>query len=56
MAFYLIGPYGGFGTPHEPLLALGIAFVWALYGAVHFLRLGKAEGKTVLMQSRTPTV
>jgi amino acid transporter len=55
MAFYLIGPYGGFGTPHEPLLALGIAIVWALYGAVHFLSIGKAEGKSVLMQSRTPT-
>jgi APA family basic amino acid/polyamine antiporter len=55
MAFYLIGPYGGFGTPHEPLLALGIAIVWALYGAIHFLSIGKAEGKSVLMQSRTPT-
>jgi amino acid transporter len=54
MAFYLIGPYGGFGTPHEPLLALAIAAVWALYGAIHFMRLGKAEGKPVLMQTRTP--
>src|ERR1700726_909381 len=45
MAFYLIGPYGGFGTPHEPLLALAIAAVWALYGAIHFIRLGKTEGK-----------
>jgi APA family basic amino acid/polyamine antiporter len=55
MAFYLIGPYGGFGTPHEPLLALGIAAVWALYGAVHFLKLGKAEGRSILVQTRTPT-
>ena len=54
MAFYVIGPYGGFGTPHEPLLALGIAALWALYGGIHFLSVGKASGKTVLMQERTP--
>ena len=54
MAFYVIGPYGGFGTPHEPLLALGIAAIWALYGGIHFLSVGKSAGKTVLMQERKP--
>jgi amino acid transporter len=54
MAFYLIGPYNGYGTPHEPLLALGIAAVWGVYGGFYFLSSGKSEGKTVLMQSRTP--
>ncbi len=28
MAFYLIGPFMGYGTRKEPLLALGIAIVW----------------------------
>jgi hypothetical protein len=52
MLFYIIGPVGGFGTPHEPLLALGIAAVWALYGGIHFMQVGKVHGKPTLMQSR----
>jgi amino acid transporter len=55
MAFYIIGPFEGYGTPHEPLFALGIAAVWALYGGFYFLTTGKAMGKTVLLESRTPT-
>ena len=53
MGFYLIGPIGGFGTPHEPLIALGIAAVWAAYGGYHFLLSGKKTGRTVLLESRT---
>ena len=30
MAFYLIGPFMGYGTKMEPLLALGIALIWAI--------------------------
>jgi len=56
MAFYIVGPFEGYGTPHEPLLALGIAAVWALYGGFYFLTSGKATGRTPLLQSRTPTV
>lgn len=56
MAFYLIGPYSGYGTPKEPLLALAIAGVWALYGAVHFLMAGKKQGKAVLLEIRPNTV
>jgi amino acid transporter len=52
MLFYIIGPVGGFGTPHEPLLALGIAAIWALYGGIHFVQVGKAHGKSPLIQSR----
>ena len=52
MAFYIIGPLGGFGTPHEPLLALGIAGLWAVYGGIHFMQVGKVHGKPTLMQSR----
>ena len=39
MAFYLIGPFMGYGTKMEPLLALGIALVWAIYGGIYFVRI-----------------
>jgi amino acid transporter len=52
MGFYLIGPFEGYGTKMEPLLALGIAFVWAGYGAIHFVSIGKAHGKTTLLEKR----
>ncbi|HZB88483.1 MAG TPA: APC family permease [Terracidiphilus sp.] len=52
MAFYLIGPFMGFGTAKEPLLALGISAVWGLYGAIYFLRTSKAKGKAVLLESK----
>jgi basic amino acid/polyamine antiporter, APA family len=52
MAFYLIGPFMGYGTKMEPLLALGIAAVWALYGGIYFMRAGKKAGRTTLVTSR----
>jgi amino acid transporter len=52
MMFYLVGPFMGYGTKMEPLLALGIAAVWGIYGGIHFLTSGKAEGKTVLYETR----
>ena len=52
MAFYLIGPFMGYGTKMEPLLALGIAIVWAAYGALHFVSIGKAHGKPTLLTDR----
>jgi len=52
MAFYLISPVFGLGTFKEPLLALGIAAVWGIYGAVYFLRSSKAKGKAILLESR----
>ena len=51
MAFYLIGPFMGYGTKMEPLLALGIAIVWAAYGGIYFLRSSKVTGRTTLVQS-----
>jgi APA family basic amino acid/polyamine antiporter len=53
MAFYLIGPFMGYGTAKEPLLALGIALVWAIYGGLYFLRSSKAAGRSTLVTSRT---
>jgi APA family basic amino acid/polyamine antiporter len=49
MAFYLIGPFMGYGTPKEPLLALGIAIVWAVYGGVYFMSSSKKKGRTTLV-------
>ena len=52
MVFYLVGPFMGYGTKMEPLLALGIALVWGIYGGVYFLRAGKATGRTTLVSDR----
>jgi APA family basic amino acid/polyamine antiporter len=52
MAFYLIGPFMGYGTKMEPLLALGIALVWGIYGGIYFFRLSKSSGRTTLIQDR----
>jgi amino acid transporter len=49
MAFYLIGPFMGYGTKMEPLLALGIALVWAIYGGIYFVRSSKSTGRTTLV-------
>jgi APA family basic amino acid/polyamine antiporter len=52
MAFYLIGPFMGFGTPKEPLLALGLAVVWAIYGAFYFVTTSKKKGRTTTLTGR----
>ena len=52
MAFYIIGPFMGYGTAKEPLLALGIALVWALYGGIYFMRASKQKGRTTLVGER----
>jgi hypothetical protein len=52
MAFYLIGPFMGFGTKPEPFSALGIAAVWAIYGGIYFVRSSKAAGRTTLVSQR----
>jgi APA family basic amino acid/polyamine antiporter len=52
MAFYVVGPFMGFGTKMEPLLALGVALVWAIYGGIYFMRIGKKHGKTTLVENR----
>jgi APA family basic amino acid/polyamine antiporter len=56
MAFYLIGPFMGYGTKMEPLLALGVALVWAIYGGIYFTRASRKAGRTTLVESRAPTV
>jgi APA family basic amino acid/polyamine antiporter len=49
MAFYLVGPFMGYGTKMEPLIALGVAAVWGAYGSFYFVRSSKARGKTTLV-------
>jgi len=51
MLFYLVGPFMGYGTVKEPLLALGIAIVWAIYGGIYFVRASKATGRTTLVKA-----
>jgi basic amino acid/polyamine antiporter, APA family len=52
MAFYLIGPFLGYGTKMEPYLALGIAAVWGIYGGIYFVLNSKKQGKTTLVTTR----
>jgi basic amino acid/polyamine antiporter, APA family len=55
MAFYLIGPFMGYGTKMEPLGALGFAAVWAIYGGIYFMSSSKKSGRTTLIGNRATT-
>jgi hypothetical protein len=55
MAFYLVGPFLGYGTKMEPYLALAIAAVWAIYGGIYFTMSSKKSGRTTLVPSRSTT-
>ncbi len=48
MAFYVIGPIEGLGSAKEPLMAVGIAILWGLYGAYYFARNSKKKGRSTL--------
>jgi len=52
MAFYLIGPFMGYGTKMEPLIALGAAAVWGIYGGIYFIRSSKTKGRTTMVSNR----
>jgi APA family basic amino acid/polyamine antiporter len=52
MAFYIIGPFMGYGTKMEPCGAVGIALVWAIYGGIYFTRASRAAGRTTFVMSR----
>jgi APA family basic amino acid/polyamine antiporter len=52
MLFYVIGPFMGYGTKMEPLLALGIAAVWAIYGGIYFYVSSKKSGRTTMVTAR----
>jgi len=52
MAFYLIGPFMGYGTKMEPFGALGVAAIWAIYGGFYFISSSKKSGRTTLVGNR----
>jgi len=52
MSFYLVGPFMGYGTKLEPLIALGVAAVWGIYGGIYFIRSSKNKGRTTLVNKR----
>jgi len=52
MAFYLISQVFELGTFKEPLIALGISFVWGAYGVYYFFVSSKAKGKAILLEAR----
>ncbi len=52
MLTYLVGPFLGIGTKAEPLLALGLALVWAIYGGVYFITSSRSTGRSTLVNSR----
>ena len=56
MAFYIIGPFMGYGTKMEPFFALGIAAVWAIYGGIYFTMSSKKSGRTTMVTTRSSTV
>jgi len=53
MAFYLIGPFMGYGTKMEPLLALGVAAVWGIYGGIYFVKSSGSKGRSTLVTRRS---
>jgi amino acid transporter len=52
MIFYLVGPFMGFGTKMEPLSALGIALVWAIFGGIYLIKSSKKTGRTTFTESK----
>jgi amino acid transporter len=52
MVFYLVGPFMGFGTKMEPLSALGIALVWAIFGGIYFVRSSKKTKRTTFIENK----
>jgi APA family basic amino acid/polyamine antiporter len=52
MLAYLVLPFLGIGTKMEPLGALGIAAVWAVYGGIYFIKSSKTRGRTTLVEGR----
>ncbi len=53
MAFYIIGPIEGLGSVKEPLMAVGVAIIWGLYGAYYFKTNSKRRGKETMLVSKT---
>jgi len=56
MVFYLVGPFFVNGmSPKEPYIALGVAAVWGIYGAIYFMGRSKKLGREVMI-TKAPTM
>jgi amino acid transporter len=53
MAFYIIGPIEGLGSVKEPLMAVAIATIWGIYGAMYFVRNSRKRGKATTLETKT---
>ena len=52
MLFYIIGPFSVAGMSwKEPFIALGVALVWGIYGAIHFVTHSKKKEKPIFVQT-----
>ena len=55
MVFYLVGPFFVNGmSKTEPYVALGIAALWGIYGAIYFLSHSKKIGKPIYVDKPKP--
>ncbi|HMB95916.1 MAG TPA: hypothetical protein VKK61_07755, partial [Tepidisphaeraceae bacterium] len=53
MIFYLVGPFFVNGMSwKEPYVALGVAFLWGLYGLFYFIIGSKKTGKPVMLSAK----
>jgi APA family basic amino acid/polyamine antiporter len=52
MIAYVVLPFMGIGTKPEPLLALGVAACWAIFGGIYFVSSSKKTGRTTLVEGR----
>ena len=52
MVFYIAGPFIVPGMSKlEPFIALGVAAVWGIYGALYFVIGSKKKGKAIILES-----
>src|ERR1700722_11388974 len=49
LAFYIIGPLEGIGSWKEPVIAVVLAAIWGIYGAIYFSRSSKRKGKDTVL-------
>ncbi len=52
MAFYVIGPLEGIGSPKEPLMAVALSVIWGIYGGIYFMRNSKKKGKETILVTK----
>jgi amino acid transporter len=53
LAFYIIGPLEGLGSSKEPLMAVGFAVLWGVWGVIYFVRTSKKQGKEIMIKAAT---